>query len=238
MAVNGLKSTRRRGASLGVRVDDAVAAKRRRGALRVVEPSTGPAPTVERPFAAIPPVRYVAPPTRCESAHAAAPAAAARPAPVVGPAPAPTPVADPGVTRQSDPMFDRDVEEARRLVTSERLRGSDNAAPVRTAQWAPATQAQRAGYRLTLRGQRVLVTAGFALSIMAGAIVGGIIGPEPLPEQTATMVVQSGDSLWTIASVLVEPGEDVRPVVEQIAELNDLHSPFIAAGQTLRVPAH
>ncbi len=91
-------------------------------------------------------------------------------------------------------------------------------------------------YRLTVRGQRVLVALGFVVSIALGAAAGTVIGSESVPEGTSTVVVQSGDSLWSIASVVAGQGEDPRPVLEEIAALNDLHSPLIASGQTLIVP--
>ena len=105
-------------------------------------------------------------------------------------------------------------------------RGAVNAAP------------SRRGYRFTLRGQRVLVALGFAIAIAAGAIVGNLIGPPELPEETSTMVVQSGDSLWSIASALADPGEDLRPLMSEIRELNGLETAYIASGQQLVIPSN
>ena len=109
-------------------------------------------------------------------------------------------------------------------------------APAVVADSAPA-KVEPAKYRFTLRGQRVLVALGFALSVAAGAVVGTVVGDDPLPEGTSTVVVQSGDSLWSIASVLAGSGEDPREMLDRIASLNDLQSPLIASGQTLVVPA-
>ncbi len=51
-----------------------------------------------------------------------------------------------------------------------------------------------------------------------------------------TVVVQPGDTLWTIAAAHY-PGDDTRARVDQIEQLNNLSSPVIEAGETLRLPA-
>ncbi len=51
-----------------------------------------------------------------------------------------------------------------------------------------------------------------------------------------TVVVQPGDTLWTIAAAHY-PGDDTRTRVDQIEQLNNLSSPVIEAGETLRLPA-
>ncbi|MDO5727272.1 MAG: LysM peptidoglycan-binding domain-containing protein [Bowdeniella nasicola] len=52
----------------------------------------------------------------------------------------------------------------------------------------------------------------------------------------AAIIVNSGDTLWTIASSHAGEG-DVREVVAQIISLNDLTSTNLKAGQTLLLPA-
>src|ERR1700736_4063775 len=52
----------------------------------------------------------------------------------------------------------------------------------------------------------------------------------------ATMVVQPGDTLWTIAAARY-PADDTRARVDEIERLNNLSSPVIEAGETLRLPA-
>jgi LysM repeat protein len=51
-----------------------------------------------------------------------------------------------------------------------------------------------------------------------------------------TVVVQPGDTLWSIASQRY-PADDVRARVGDIERANDLHSPVIAPGEVLRLPA-
>ena len=55
-------------------------------------------------------------------------------------------------------------------------------------------------------------------------------------EATATVVVQPGDTLWTIAAQRY-PGDDPRARVDEIERLNNLSNPEIVAGETLRLPA-
>jgi nucleoid-associated protein YgaU len=52
----------------------------------------------------------------------------------------------------------------------------------------------------------------------------------------ATVVVEPGDTLWSIASSRY-PGDDVRARVEEIERLNGLQGPLIEVGETLRMPA-
>src|SRR5437899_12052900 len=52
----------------------------------------------------------------------------------------------------------------------------------------------------------------------------------------ATVVVQPGDTLWTIAAQRY-PGDDTRARIDDIERLNNLSSPVIEAGETLRLPA-
>jgi len=51
-----------------------------------------------------------------------------------------------------------------------------------------------------------------------------------------TVVVQPGDTLWSIASERY-PSDDVRGRVADIERANGLHSPVIHAGEALRLPA-
>ena len=55
-------------------------------------------------------------------------------------------------------------------------------------------------------------------------------------EAAATMVVQPGDTLWTIAAARY-PADDTRMRVDEIEQLNNLSSPVIGVGETLRLPA-
>lgn len=138
----------------------------------------------------------------------------------------------------SDPAFKRDVEVACELATSVRSPRThvepsaleSLAAPVASPVAAPEK------YRFTNRGLRVLVALGFALSILIGGAIGAVMAEAPGGGETTIVTVHPGDSLWSIASSLTAPGEDVRSVVHEISELNGLDSSVITAGQNLVVP--
>jgi hypothetical protein len=90
--------------------------------------------------------------------------------------------------------------------------------------------------RLTRRGRMlvralavVLVVAGFML-VAPGLARGD--GPDR-PAPRVTYVVESGDTLWSIAR-RVAPGRDPRPVVDGLIEANDLHG-GLQAGQELSI---
>ena len=58
-------------------------------------------------------------------------------------------------------------------------------------------------------------------------------GGSPAPD--TTVVVQPGDTLWSIAASHY-PADDVRVRVDDIEQANRLRSPVIEVGQTLRLP--
>lgn len=68
------------------------------------------------------------------------------------------------------------------------------------------------------------VSLGFAVVAHGGAA-----------SQDSTVVVQPGDTLWSIATEHY-PSDDVRARVEGIERANGLHSPLIEVGRTLRLP--
>ncbi len=56
------------------------------------------------------------------------------------------------------------------------------------------------------------------------------------PVALTVHVVQSGDTLWTIASDLAAPDEDVRASISELKRLNGLTSSSLSVGQVLSVP--
>jgi nucleoid-associated protein YgaU len=96
---------------------------------------------------------------------------------------------------------------------------------------------RRARLRLTRRARRF----GLVLALVAGIALGswlapllGVGGGLRLAGAT-TVVVQPGDTLWSIASP-VAGGGDVRAVVADIRQLNGLSSARLVPGQTLQLP--
>ena len=69
------------------------------------------------------------------------------------------------------------------------------------------------------------VSLGFAVVAHGGTAV-----------HDATVVVQPGDTLWSIASEHY-PSDDVRARIADIERANGLYSPVIEVGKTLRLPS-
>jgi hypothetical protein len=93
-----------------------------------------------------------------------------------------------------------------------------------------------AGVRLTRRGRLVavaaiLILAGLGLIGAAGRV--GALHGSPVPASApGQVVVQPGETLWSIAA-RVAPQRDPRTVVDRIRRLNDLPDTEIRPGQTL-----
>jgi LysM repeat protein len=69
-----------------------------------------------------------------------------------------------------------------------------------------------------------------AVSVSLAVVAHGGTAP-----QDATVVVQPGDTLWSIAAQHY-PSDDLRARVVDIESANGLKSPVIEAGETLRLP--
>jgi LysM repeat protein len=77
---------------------------------------------------------------------------------------------------------------------------------------------------------------GAAFAATAGAgIVFALVAHGWSAPAASTVVVQPGDTLWSIAGEHY-PSDDVRARVDQIEQLNRLKSPVITAGETLELP--
>ena len=108
--------------------------------------------------------------------------------------------------------------------------------------------AQNTGLRLTTRGRqavRLLRTLLIAAIVIGGALLlatqsfsaAAVAEPEAetIGIDAEEVVVDEGQSLWTVASNL-DLDRDTRDVVADIAELNHLSTPTVHPGQTLDVP--
>jgi hypothetical protein len=93
--------------------------------------------------------------------------------------------------------------------------------------------------RLTRRGHVVLFAASclalFGIVLGSGAVADAAVDRIGSPA-TATVIVQPGDSLWSIAQALSD-GTDPRAMVLRIQELNGIGDWPIVPGQRLVVPA-
>jgi hypothetical protein len=96
--------------------------------------------------------------------------------------------------------------------------------------------------RLTRRGRSVAVACAvvvasllwFAVATAAQASDHGV-SPHPAGHAMSRIVVQPGQTLWSIATQ-ADPAADPRRVVQQIVTANTLTSENITAGQRLWVP--
>jgi nucleoid-associated protein YgaU len=93
--------------------------------------------------------------------------------------------------------------------------------------------------RLTARGRAAVF---FLLSVVTLLLVMIAVGgttadasATPGGPATASVVVQAGDSLWTIAKSL-QPNGDPRAMMQTLADLNGLQGADLVPGQQLIVP--
>jgi nucleoid-associated protein YgaU len=90
--------------------------------------------------------------------------------------------------------------------------------------------------RLTRRGVAVLAMAVVALGIaLVWLAAGSAPNAAPAPAAPRAVTVQSGDTLWSIAS-RVAPQRDPRAEVAALQRANHLRDTQLAPGQILRVP--
>lgn len=93
--------------------------------------------------------------------------------------------------------------------------------------------------RLTYRGRRLAVVlalaAGVALGSWLGPFLSGGAGGDLRLAGQSSVTVESGDTLWSIASS-VAGSSDVRTVIDRIRQLNGLHSADLVPGQVLQLP--
>lgn len=122
------------------------------------------------------------------------------------------------------------------------LKGTDMALalPITAAGSTARPVRKHAPIRLTARGR---VAVFFLLSVITLLLVmlamGGTTADAANTSAgpaTATVVVQPGETLWSIAKHL-DPQGDPRAMVQRLAELNDMQGTTVAAGQQLIVPA-
>ena len=88
------------------------------------------------------------------------------------------------------------------------------------------------GSHLVRRVALVVGTVVLLVGASLGLAVAAHGGTEP---SYTTVVVQPGDTLWSIASEHY-PADDVRVRVDDIEQANGLQGPAIQVGQTLRLP--
>jgi nucleoid-associated protein YgaU len=106
---------------------------------------------------------------------------------------------------------------------------------------APSRLAQQAVYRRRrVAAALLLVALVAAVTLLAGPALARLAGGDPSPAAgvsapaTTSVVVQPGDTLWSIAAA-VAPDRDVRVTVDRLVALNG--GAALVPGQVLQIPA-
>jgi nucleoid-associated protein YgaU len=91
--------------------------------------------------------------------------------------------------------------------------------------------------RLTRRARRLAAVLAMAAAVALGSWLGPLLGggDELRLAGGSSVVVQSGDTLWSIASSMDEDG-DVRALVDEIQRINGLAAAELLPGQILQLP--
>jgi nucleoid-associated protein YgaU len=113
---------------------------------------------------------------------------------------------------------------------------SSNRSPL--ARRSASSPLATAGLRLTRRARRLAVVLALAAGVALGSWVGPLVGDGGDDLRLAggsSVVVQPGDTLWSIASALRGEG-DVRVLIDEIQELNGLQGAELRPGQALLLP--
>lgn len=108
----------------------------------------------------------------------------------------------------------------------------------RPAESVRARQAARRRLRLTRRARVLATVLVLALCVAIGSWIGPLLGGSDGDLHLAgvqSIVVQPGDTLWSIATGVAGTG-DVRDVVARIQQLNHLHGTVLVPGQVVELP--
>ena len=114
--------------------------------------------------------------------------------------------------------------------------------PVRTtpqvrASGSTRVSMQQPAAQLTRRG-RLVVLLGGVIALFSAMLMFGSFANATLTNQgpaTQIVVVQPGESLWSIAQTIA-PNADPRATVSSIRDLNGMTSAVVVKGQSLIVP--
>src|SRR5690349_23754068 len=102
-----------------------------------------------------------------------------------------------------------------------------------------ATASRRARLRRTRRARRLAVVLALAGGVALGSWIAPLLSGDGSGSLrlagVSSVVVQSGDTLWSIAASL-DDERDIRAVINEIQDLNDLTDVDLVPGQVLQLP--
>lgn len=90
--------------------------------------------------------------------------------------------------------------------------------------------------RLTRRGRRLVLALALGCAVALGSLVEGAGDGGLQLAGERSVVVEPGDTVWSIAGEVAGADQDVRTVVDAIEELNDLEGSVLVPGQVLELP--
>ncbi|WP_157936921.1 LysM peptidoglycan-binding domain-containing protein [Geodermatophilus chilensis] len=132
---------------------------------------------------------------------------------------------------------------ARRETASSGGRAATSrAVPARAVRGGCATPGRGAAprLRLTRRGRRLVLALALGGAVALGSVVAPLVqGAGDGGLQLAggrSVVVEPGDTVWSIAGEVAGADQDVRTVVDAIEELNDLEGSVLVPGRVLELP--
>jgi nucleoid-associated protein YgaU len=114
----------------------------------------------------------------------------------------------------------------------------DGAPPARRVERAPVRARSSRRVRLTRRARLLVAVLTLALAVAIGSWLGPLLaggGDDLRLAGVQSVVVEPGDTLWSIAS-RVAGTADVRAVVDRIQRRNHLQGTVLIPGQVLELP--
>ena len=75
------------------------------------------------------------------------------------------------------------------------------------------------------------------IAMILGAVFGTSVDGASVNKAYYVITVQSGDTLWSIAEEYNDSKTDIRKLIYEISDLNDLEDAHIYIGQQLLIPA-
>ena len=90
-------------------------------------------------------------------------------------------------------------------------------------------------HRTYVRRRLSVLVALIGLTMTLGGQMARALVAAPTPVSSRTYVVEPGDTLWSIAS-MIAPDHDPRAVVLEIERVNEAAADGLVPGQTLTIP--